>query len=280
MRLLSALDPAANFRALREFAVLQRRYRGLIVQMARREISVQYSGQVLGLVWAVGHPLFMMALYAFIFGVVFKQRIGGTAEMPLDYTTYILCGLVPWLAFQQGMARACTALTASASLVKQVVFPIEILPVTTVIASFVPQLVGITFVTVYVVTTNGLPPLTYALLPVLVLVQCLAMLGVAFAFAAIGVFLRDLKDFVQLFVQVGMYLMPIVYLPNWVPPLFEPLLYANPFSYMVWCYQDALYFGRFAHPWAWPVFVGGSLFVFVMGYRLFRRLRPHFGDVL
>jgi lipopolysaccharide transport system permease protein len=62
--------------------------------------------------------------------------------------------------------------------------------------------------------------------------------------------------------------------------LFKPVLYLNPFSYMGWCYQDALYFGRFEHPWAWCLFAGGSLLTFVTGYRLFRWLKPHFGNAL
>ena len=65
-------------------------------------------------------------------------------------------------------------------------------------------------------------------------------------------YFRDVKDFVQVFCIAGMYLMPVVYLPKMVPGVFRPLLNLNPFSYMVWCYQDACYFGRFEHPWAWP----------------------------
>ena len=74
-----------------------------------------------------------------------------------------------------------------------------------------------------------------------------------------GTYFRDVKDFVQVFCIAGMYLMPVVYLPTMVPEIFRPLLYLNPFSYMAWCYQDACYFGRFQHPWAWPVFMFGSL---------------------
>jgi lipopolysaccharide transport system permease protein len=74
--------------------------------------------------------------------------------------------------------------------------------------------------------------------------------------------------------------MPIVYLPEWVPPLFKPVIYVNPFSYMTWVYQDMLYFGRFEHPWAWLAFVVGSILVFAFGYRVFRRLKPHFSSAL
>ena len=106
------------------------------------------------------------------------------------------------------------------------------------------------------------------------------MIGVAYVLAAVGTYFRDLKDFVQVFCIAGMYLMPVVYLPTMVPRVFRPLLYLNPFSYMAWCYQDACYFGRFEHPWAWPVFLGGSLGMFYLGYRVFRKLKICFGSVL
>ncbi len=79
---------------------------------------------------------------------------------------------------------------------------------------------------------------------------------------------------------VGVFLMPVFYLPAAVPSIFRPIIYCNPFSYMVWCYQDACYFGRFEHPWAWGVFATLSLGTFYVGYLVFRRLKPMFGNVL
>ena len=106
------------------------------------------------------------------------------------------------------------------------------------------------------------------------------MLGMAFLLSAAGAYFRDLKDFVQVFTIVNLYLMPVFYLPMWVPALFKPVLYINPFSYMIWCYQDVLYYGNIEHPWAWTVFAIGSVLVFLTGYYLFRRLKVVFGDVL
>lgn len=255
-------------------------YRPLLVEMTRRELTEQYAGQVLGPLWAIGHPLFQTGLFLFVFAYVLKTRIGGTYDLPLDYTTYLLSGLLPWLGFQQLMTRTCVSLTANSALVKQVVFPIEVLPLKSVFPSLVPQLLGGCLLIGYVLLSHGMPPVTYLLLPLLLALQVLAMIGVGFALAAVGAFLRDLKEVIQLTITAGMYVSPIFYLPEWVPVLFRPILYANPFSYMIWCYQDALYFGRFEHPWAWVIFALGSLLCLAGGYGLFRRLRPFFGNVL
>lgn len=276
----SLIDPKGHFLALREVFALLTRHRQLTWEMAKREMTDRYSGQVFGVFWAIGHPLFLMALYVFVFAFVFRTRIGGTFELPLDYTAYILVGLIPWMSFQEAMNKSCISITANANLVKQVVFPVEVLPAKGVIASLFTQAISTLMLVVYVLASHHSLHWTYLLLPVLIALQTIAMLGVSYLLAAVSVFVRDTKDLVQLFGLAGMYLIPVFYLPQWVPTLFKPLLYLNPFSYLVWCYQDALYFGRFEHPEAWIVLVIGSAGVFVIGYRIFRKLKPMFGNVL
>jgi len=269
-----------HFQAFTEVISLLTRHRDLTWEMAKREISDRYAGQAFGPLWAIAHPLFMMGLYVFIFAFVFKVKIKGTVEMPLDYTTYLLSGLVAWMGCLEAMTKSCTAITSHAALVKQVVFPLEILPVKGVLAALFPQSVSLAILILYVVVTHGSLPVTYLLIPVLLIFQILGMIGVSYLLAPIGAYFRDIKDFVQLFSLAGVYLMPVFYLPTWVPELFKPLLYLNPFSYLIWCYQDALYFGRFEHPWAWVVTSVLSVMVFVLGYRAFRKLKPLLGNVL
>jgi lipopolysaccharide transport system permease protein len=260
--------------------VLLYRHRALTMALVRREILDRYVGQMLGALWVVGHPLILVSVYIFIFQYVFKMRVGGTPDMPLDYTAYILSGLIPWLAFVETLGKGPGVMVANASLVKQVVFPIEILPIKTVMATFVTQGICTIILMAYVLITSGSLPWSYALLPLLWFAQFLAMAGTCFVLAAVGAYFRDLKEFVQVFNVVGMYLMPLAYLPEWVPEGMRPLLYLNPFSYMIWCYQDACYFGRFEHPWAWPVFALGALLTFACGFRLFYRLKIYFGSIL
>lgn len=272
--------PQAFGEAFREAFSLILRHRRLILETAKQEITDRYLGHVFGIFWLFGHPLIMMGVYVFIFAFVFRVRIGGTAEMPLDYTTYLLAGLIPWLCFQDVLAKSSTIIASHSHLVKQVVFPIEILPVKGVITSLATMGVLLTGLGVYVLLSNSYLPWTYGLVPLLVVLQTMAMVGVGYLLAAIGVYFKDLKDFVQVFSYIGMYLMPIFYLPEAVPSLFRPLLYLNPFSYLIWPYQDALYFGRLTHWWAWLALGGLSVASFPFGFMIFRRLKPMFGHVL
>jgi len=248
--------------------------------MARREVRSQFGGQVMGSWWVVGHPLFQMLVYITVFALVFKVRLGGTQDMPRDYITYLLSGLVPWMAAQQILARGATLMTSQTNLVKQVVFPIQVIPAASVLVNLILLSVGLVVLISYSLVKHGSLPLTVLLLPLLVACLSAGLLGIAFGLAAIGVFFRDLKDIVQVMVVAGVYMMPIFYLPQWVPELLKPVLYLNPFSAMGWCFQDVIYFGRFEHPGAWFAFVPGSVLVLAFGYRLFMRLSANFGNAL
>jgi lipopolysaccharide transport system permease protein len=274
------ISPRSNFQAFSELIILLTRHRQLTLEMAKREITDRFSGQLFGIFWAIGHPLILMLVYVFIFGFVFKVRMGGTTSLPLDYTTYLLSGLIPWLAFSEVMSKASVTIVSNSVLVKQVVFPVETLPVKSVISTLLTLLIFITMLIVYVLLVQNTLPWTYLLLPLLLFLLVLAMIGVSYILSAIGVYFRDIKDFVQVFSVTGVYLMPAFYLPESIPNLFRPLLYLNPFSYMIWCFQDALYFGRFEHPFAWPIFALLSIGSFVIGYRFFRKLKLMFGNVL
>lgn len=278
--MVSLLNLRYNLQAFQELIVLLTRHRQLTLEMAKREIADRYMGQVFGIFWALAHPLFLMAIYVFVFGYIFRVRVGGTLDLPFNYTIYLLAGLIPWLAFQEAMGKSGTVIINNANLVKQVIFPVEILPVKGVIAAVMTQIIFLGLMIIYVLATNYFLPWTYLLLPLLLAMQTLAMIGVAYIISAISVYFRDVKDFIQVFTVAGLYMLPIIYLPEFIPQGFRFIFYINPFSYLIWVYQDALYYGRFEHWWAWLAFFVMSIGVFIIGYRFFRKLATMFGNVL
>ncbi|MEO8358555.1 MAG: ABC transporter permease [Vicinamibacteria bacterium] len=278
--MLSLISPRRNIQAFREGlqVLISRRY--LIYELARREVSDRYAGQFFSRFWTIGHPLILLTTYVFVFGYIFKTRMGGTAGQPFDYTSYLLAGLIPWLAFQEVMAKAGSVIVANANLVKQVIFPIEVLPVKSVVSTLPSEMVLLFGLALFILARYFTLPLTWALLPLLFAMQVLAMTGVSFALSAVGAYFRDIKDVVQVFNVVGIYFLPAIYLPGSVPRGFELLLLLNPFSHLVYCFQDALYFGAIRHPFSWLIFFSLSLVSFISGHRLFRRLSAMFGNVL
>lgn len=262
---------------------LATRYRHLTWELTRREITDRYSGQLLGPLWALGHPLMLMGIYVFLFTYVFPHRWPEGTNMPRSFPVYILSGLVPWMSFSDLMAKASVVIVGSAGLAKQIAFPLEVLPVKAALGSFFGQLVASVVLVLVIVLSGDVLPWTLVLAPILFAVQILAMFGTCYALSAVGVFFRDLKDVIQVFLTAGLFLAPILYLPAMIEVVWAPLRYVllvNPFSHMVWCYQDVFYFGRIAHPTSWFVFIGTSLAVWYGGSSLFARLRHLFGDAL
>jgi lipopolysaccharide transport system permease protein len=278
--MLSLFSPHSNLAAFTEAVRSIVTKRQLIYELARREISDRYAGQSFSGFWAIGHPVILLATYVFVFGFIFKTRMGGSADQPFDYTTYLMAGLIPWLAFQETMAKAGSVIVANANVVKQVIFPIEVLPVKSVISALVSQAVLLCGLALLIAVRYFTLPTTWLLLPILVLMQVLAMVGASFALSAVGAYFRDIKDVIQVFNVVGIYFLPALYLPDRTPRAFDFLLLLNPFSHLVYCYQDALYFGAIRHPLSWIVFLVLSVASFIFGYRLFRRLSLMFGNVL
>jgi lipopolysaccharide transport system permease protein len=256
------------------------RNRELIWEMARRDFAERYLGQGFGTAWQILHPLTFIAIYIVIFSVVFKAKAAVAAGGQTHYVSYLLSGLLPWMLFQEVMGKAPSAILSNSNLVKQVVFPIEILPVKTVLASLVSHLPYMVLSLLYIGFLGSGLTLTALLLPVLLFVQAIAMIGVAYVLSAITVYVRDVRELVQLFARLGIYLAPVVYVGDQAPPLVRWLLLANPFSHLIWCYQDATYYGAIQHPISWIVFPVLSLIVVLVGHRIFEKLKPYFGSVL
>jgi len=278
--MLKLFNLKAYYQALYSFLSVLLRHRQLAWALVRRDITDRYVGQALGAAWAFIHPMLLMGIYVFLFMIVFKVRVGGRPGMPDDYALYIICGMVPWQALQDSVSRGVSVLVGNASLVKQVVFPIELLPFKISISSLLPMACGIGVLLIYMaVRYMSLPP-TLLLLPALVLMQLGIMVGMNLLTSPVGCYLRDLKDIIQVVFLVMMYGMPIFYLPDMVPAVLQPLLVWNPFSHLIWCWQDVFFFQRIAHPVSWVVTVALSLFMLALGNRSFAFFRTYLGNVL
>jgi homopolymeric O-antigen transport system permease protein len=254
-------------------------YRQLTWELAKREIKEIYIGSLLGAWWAMLHPLALMGLYVLVFTFVFKVRIAGSAS-PVDYVIYLMSGYLPWMACMTTLVKSAMSITSNAGLVKQVVFPIEILPVKAVIAALIPQMIGIGVLAVITLGFTHSLPVTYSLLPLLFIVEAFLLVGLSWPLAAVGAYFRDLKDIAQVATLFLMYMLPIFYQPAAVPSIMRPIILLNPFSHFLYMFQDALFFGRIAHPWSWAlsiILAGGS---FCTGYWTFQKLKIYFGNVI
>jgi lipopolysaccharide transport system permease protein len=257
---------------------LPRRF-DLIWPLARRMTRARYRGSALGLVWAVLTPAVMIAVFTFLFAVVFNARFtsGGS---PLDYALYLFCGLLPWTAFQESLQQSSGVVVAHANLVKRVVFPLETLPLAQALAALAGQMFGTLALVVASLVIRRELHATLLWLPVLLVPQLLLMLGGSWLVASLGVFIRDTAQALALVLMAWMYLTPIIYPETVVPERFRPLLDLNPFTPLVRSYRRVMLEGL-APDWRGLAYVTAvALVAFVFGYWWFARTRKNFADVI
>jgi lipopolysaccharide transport system permease protein len=252
--------------------------RELILALVKRELKDKHAGQAIGVAWSFGHPVLLMILYAVLFAYVFPARFTD-GNVQSDFSANILAGIICWLIFQDILAKSPGILTSHSNLVTQIVFPVEVLPIKTVIAVFIPYAGGLVFAIIYSAFKGNLSLFILAL-PVLILFQLIAMAGIAFLVSVFGIFLKDIRDIIVVFNSINLFAQPILYNPNAIPDLLNWVFIINPFSYVVWCWQDVLYYGRIEHPAAWLIFPLGSLLLFLTGLNVFERSKNTFGDYL
>jgi lipopolysaccharide transport system permease protein len=265
---------------LQSFTGLAWRHRGLVNELVSRDLKGGHAGHSLGWLWVFAQPLIVVITYMLIFGVVIGARVAQTETFPGDYISYVLIGLVPWLMTQGALARGPSVFLSNANLVKQVVFPIEVLPIANVLACLYLFLPAFAVLLAYKLLFGGGLGWWTLSLPIILAVHTAFLLGLMLLLSVLTPFVRDLREVVGIYSTVSMYFTPAIYLPDWVPAQLRPMLYLNPFSYVAWVYQDALFFERLAHPWAWVVFAVMTIVALVGGLSVFRKVRPYLGNVL
>lgn len=268
----------ANVNALRSLLRSVVQYRELLWEMTRRDLVERQAGLAFAGFWIVGQPLLMMLVYVFVFSFIFNVRLGIESGR-LEYTAFLLAGLVPWLAFQEAIGRAPTCITENKSLIKQIVFPVEILPLKLVLSTLVVLGVGLAFPLVLTAFAGTAKPLSWLLLPVPILCHLLLTIGLVYMISAAAVFIRDIRNIVQLGLMVGLFVHPILYVPHMLPEWVNVIFQFSPLTHVIWIYRDAI-LGDFVHPASWIIAPVLSILFLVFGFRIFRSLRHMFGDAL
>jgi len=256
------------------------RHRALISRLARREVEGRYRGSLLGLTWSVATPLLMLAVYTFVFSVVFKARWGTGSERRGEFALVLFSGLLTFGLFSECVNRAPGTILESVSYVKKVVFPLEILAWVGLLGALFNTAIGVLILLAGHLALGVLPPLSTLLLPVLLVPLCLLVLGTTWFLSSVGVFLRDIRQIVPILTTVLLFVSPIFYPASAVPEPYRSFLSLNPLAPTVESVRAALFFGQ-APDWAsWVSSLGLSSVVCWLGFTWFANTRRAFADVL
>jgi lipopolysaccharide transport system permease protein len=251
--------------------------RNLFLSFIGRELRNRYAGSISGALWALLHPIAQLAIFAFVFAAIFRSRAGNLDES--QYIAFYACGLWPWLAFREGLARGTSSLQNAAPLIKKVAFPNELIVAAAVAATFVVHLGGFTLALVVLKLFNQ--PIDFIGIPVAVIACAalfLAALGLALALSAVQLIIRDVEQVLGPVLDLLFFLTPILYPLAAVPKDLQPVVAANPLTFILERLHDALLFKPSLPHWGDLAALVVAALVLLIGYAVFRRLAPHFED--
>jgi lipopolysaccharide transport system permease protein len=249
------------------------RYRDLLTVLTVRQIKIKFQHSALGIVWALAGP----AITIGILFVVFTNFV----RLPIEhYWAFLLAGYFVFHSISQSLSHAATAPFEYATMYQNAAFPAEV-PILAQIASrFVEFLAALVLVLVLIVPLHhGHLPAALLLLPVLILAHILLIVGLALPVALLSLFSFDFRNVLPLVLMSLFYLTPVFYSIGFVPERLRPLLYLNPLTSLIECYQTVLYGGTAPGVLQLGLAISYALIVFVIGYVIFNRVRTVFAEV-
>lgn len=245
----------------------------MILLFVRLDLRQRFSGNLLGIAWALLAPILQLAVFNLVFVHILQARVPGLAG--INYLVFLALGFWPWFAFSEALVRACTGITDHAGLANKVAVPRWMPVLAAVLTSFLLHGVGYALV-LSILALWGVQ-LDWAMLP-FALLHWLPLLtmacGVGLVLAALQVFIRDLAHAIGLMMTLWFFLTPIIYAADIVPATLVPWLILNPVIGVIDA-QRALLPGLGAMPGSEISTWLGGLILPLAGVLFYRRLRPH-----
>lgn len=245
--------------------------RDLLRELVVRDMKLRYKRSVLGVIWSLFNPLAQLLVFNFVFRLV----------LPLDipnYATFVFVGLLSWTWFSSSLFQATEVIVHNPELIRRPGFPTAILPIVTVTTHFIHFLIALPILFAFLLLSNMWPDLTLLTLPLLVALQFLFTLGLAYFMAAIHVTFRDTQHLLNIALMLAFYLTPIFYDAGVIPDKYKPLYNLNPMVHIVDSYRAILMRGE--GPAVWPLVILAILTALLLfaGYTLFVHMSHRFAE--
>jgi lipopolysaccharide transport system permease protein/teichoic acid transport system permease protein len=255
------------------------RSRTLIYELTKKDFKTKYLGSYLGIMWAFINPIVTILIYWFVFQVGFKTQ--PISNCP--FVLWLISGLIPWFFITESTLGATGSILENSYLVKKVAFRVSILPIIKILSTLIVHLFFVIFL--------FLMFLLYGYIPVIYNIQVLyflvatifLVLSVSWITASLAIFIKDVPQIVGIILQFGMWLTPIIWNVEILPSKYQMLFKLNPAYYIVEGYRNAM----IDHKWFWSSQTNQTIYfwslvlvLFAIGAIMFRKLRPHFADVL
>jgi len=252
--------------------------KALLWSLTKNDFKQKYVGNILGVFWAFIQPAAMIAIFWFVFQVGFKSK-------PVDdfpFILWLVAGMFPWFYFAEALSSGTNSIVANAFLVKKVVFRVSLLPMIPLLSAVSIHIFFIFFMFGMFLYYGYTPEIYWIQLLYYLFATSVLLLGLSWLTSSVVIFFKDIGQLVAIIIQFGFWLTPIFWSLKMVPEKYHWIINLNPMAYIVDGYRNSMIY----HKWFWEdmgltlYFWSITLILFVVGGLTFRKLRPHFADVL
>jgi lipopolysaccharide transport system permease protein len=255
--------------------------RQLIWNLSKREVIGRYRGSVMGIAWSFFNPIFLLIVYTFVFGFVFKARWGVETDGGQgSFAVILFAGMIVHGVFAECVNRSPSLVLANANYVKKVVFPLEILPWVGVVAALFHAAISVLVLLVAELILMHHVPWTVVLLPVVLIPFVVGIMGISWFLASTGVFLRDVSQITGLVTTVLLFMSPVFYPLSALPEKYQALLLLNPLTFIIEQVRQVVVWGYVP---AWQglfIYTVVACLVAWLGFSWFQKTRKGFADVI
>ena len=251
----------------------------LMINLLKMNVRDRYLGSSLGSFWAITNPLFMLALYTYVFGFVFKVKLPG-AETTLVYVIWLISGYGPWIALNESIMSATSSVVGASGLVKNMAFKTELLPIAGALVGLISLSVSLCFLFVLLVWSGS--PITWhlVLLPLVMALQFAFAIALGLWLAAITVFVRDVVQILPTLLTAIMFMTPIFYPFEKMSEIFQKITLANPLYHISEGYRAIIITNRMPDLAGLMYVAAISFVIFYFGLNAFRRAKGSFDSSL
>jgi len=252
--------------------------RTLLLSLTKNDLKQKYQGNFLGVAWALIQPTATIIIFWFVFQVGFKSK-------PVDdfpFILWLVTGMFPWFYFAEGLSNGTNSIIANSFLVKKVVFRVSLLPIVSLLSALGIHIFFIFFMFAMFMYYGYMPEIYWLQLIYYVFALSVFLLGLSWITSSVVVFFKDMGQLVAIIIQFGFWLTPIFWNIKIIPEKYHWLIELNPIVYIIEGYRNSMIY----HKWFWEdmhmtiYFWMVTIVIFIIGGLTFKKLRPHFADVL
>ena len=259
--------------------VLYKNY-DLILIFLLRDISSRFKGSYLGIFWMVLTPLLMLAIFTFIFGEIFQIKWLDIPESKNYFSIILFSGLMIYNFFAESLSKSPTLFLSNVNYIKKILFPLEILPVISVLGCVVQLTVTFFVWLVFYFVVVGIPDISVLLFPITLIPFFFILTGLTFLFSTLGVFFRDTSGLINVLITMLLFLSPIFYPISIIPEDYQIYIYMNPVAYQIEITRDILLWNTLPNLKDFIVYLVLSYIFFSLTIIYFKKYKDKFIDVI